>query len=125
MSSILIVPIRPVDHAALTQLLSPLKEIFHASASIEEITYLDSAFAFDTYRNQYNSTSLLAKILETYPARGGKVIGITSIDLFVPVLTYVFGEAQLDGTSAVVSRSGCMNFFTDMIRIPFWSSSAC
>jgi archaemetzincin len=103
MSSILIVPIRPVDHAALTQLLAPLEEIFHASAAIEEMKYLDSAFAFDGYRNQYNSTLLLAKILETYPAAGGKAVGITSVDLFVPVLTYVFGEAQLDGTSAVVS----------------------
>jgi archaemetzincin len=111
MSSILIVPIRPVDHAALTQLLAPLKDIFHTSAAIEEIKYLDPAFAFDTYRNQYNSTLLLAKILGTYPAAGGKVIGITSVDLFVPVLTYVFGEAQLDGTSAVVSSFRLHEFF--------------
>ncbi|HQT91630.1 MAG TPA: hypothetical protein PL001_06335 [Candidatus Kryptobacter bacterium] len=31
------------------------------------------------------------------------MLGVTSGDLFVPVLTYVFGEAQLDGKVAVVS----------------------
>lgn len=30
-------------------------------------------------------------------------MGVTSVDLFVPVLTFVFGEAQLDGKAAVVS----------------------
>jgi archaemetzincin len=34
---------------------------------------------------------------------GEKILGVTGIDLFVPVLTYVFGEAQLDGRAAVVS----------------------
>ena len=103
MSPILIVPIRPVDHAALTALLPPLTETFRRPVSIEERRYLDPAFAFDTYRNQYNSTALIAKLLETFNAFDGKIIGVTSVDLFVPILTYVFGEAQLDGTSAVVS----------------------
>jgi archaemetzincin len=103
MVSILIVPIRPVDHAELTALLAPLASAFELPVSIEESRYIDPAFAFDTYRNQFNSTSLLAALLERYPAHQGKIIGITTVDLFVPVLTYVFGEAQLDGTVAVLS----------------------
>ena len=103
MPSILIVPIRPVDHATLTALTGSMSETFRLPTHIEEQQYIDPSFAFDTYRNQYNSTSLLAKILETFPDYDGKIIGVTSIDLFVPVLTYVFGEAQLDGTGAVVS----------------------
>jgi archaemetzincin len=31
------------------------------------------------------------------------VLGVTACDLYVPVLTFVFGEAQLDGNCAVVS----------------------
>ena len=30
-------------------------------------------------------------------------MAVTTVDLYVPVLTYVFGEAQLDGKAAVVS----------------------
>ncbi len=32
-----------------------------------------------------------------------KVLAITNKDLFIPILTYVFGEAQLDGKSAIIS----------------------
>jgi archaemetzincin len=31
------------------------------------------------------------------------MLGVTEHDLFVPVLTYVFGEGQVEGHSAVVS----------------------
>jgi archaemetzincin len=103
MSSILIVPIRPVDHAELTALVSPLSNAFELPVSIEESNYLDPSFAFDTYRNQFNSTALIAALLERSEPFPGKIIGITTVDLFVPVLTYVFGEAQLDGRAAVLS----------------------
>jgi archaemetzincin len=103
MSSILIVPIRPVDHAELTALVSPLSNAFELPVSIEESNYLDPSFAFDTYRNQFNSTALIAALLERSESYPGKIIGITTVDLFVPVLTYVFGEAQLDGRAAVLS----------------------
>jgi archaemetzincin len=33
----------------------------------------------------------------------GRVLAVTDVDLFVPVLTFVFGEAQLPGRCAVVS----------------------
>ncbi len=36
---------------------------------------------------------------------GGKVLGVTDQDLFIPILTYVFGEAQLEGAAAVVSTA--------------------
>jgi archaemetzincin len=103
MPSILIVPIRPVDHAELTSLIAPLSNAFQQSVSIEESKYIDPAFAFDSYRNQFNSTALLSALLEQYSSYQGKIIGITTVDLFVPVLTYVFGEAQLDGKVAVLS----------------------
>lgn len=32
-----------------------------------------------------------------------KIIGITGLDLYIPILTYVFGEAQLGGKCALVS----------------------
>jgi archaemetzincin len=103
MSSILIVPIRPVDHAELTALTAPLASAFELPVSIEESNYIDPSFAFDTYRNQFNSTSIIAELLNRLPTHSGKIIGITAVDLFVPVLTYVFGEAQLDGRIAVLS----------------------
>jgi archaemetzincin len=34
-----------------------------------------------------------------------RVLGVTACDLYVPVLTFVFGEAQLDGNCAIVSTA--------------------
>jgi len=34
-----------------------------------------------------------------------RILGVTAWDLYVPVLTFVFGEAQLDGNCAVVSTA--------------------
>jgi archaemetzincin len=33
------------------------------------------------------------------------VLGLTDVDLFIPILTFVFGEAQLGGMAAVVSTA--------------------
>ena len=58
--------------------------------------------AFDSRRRQHSSGAILRWLLEKGPP-GGKVLGVTDRDLFIPILTYVFGEAQLGGSAAVVS----------------------
>jgi archaemetzincin len=54
-------------------------------------------------RNQYHATLILAGLLRHLPEDGSKIVGVTALDLFVPVLTFVFGQAQLNGHGAVVS----------------------
>jgi archaemetzincin len=58
--------------------------------------------AYDPRRKQHASGKILKWLLEAGPG-GGKVLGVTDRDLFIPILTYVFGEAQLGGGAAVVS----------------------
>ena len=65
--------------------------------------WFDPEHAFSMARGQYDSTRLLAALLDEPPDQGEKVIAIAGVDLFVPVLTYVFGEAQLGGRAAVAS----------------------
>jgi archaemetzincin len=60
--------------------------------------------AYDPRRRQHASGVILRWLLEAGPP-GGKVLGITDRDLFIPILTYVFGEAQLGGRAAVVSTA--------------------
>jgi archaemetzincin len=103
MPSILVVPVQPYDDDALRALIAPLESIFKFPASIDVETSIDPSFAFDAYRNQFNSTSIISAFTQRFNGAQGKIIGVTSVDLFVPVLTYVFGEAQLDGQMAVVS----------------------
>lgn len=61
---------------------------------------VDPAAAWNPLRGQYDSTRLLAALKARYD---GEVIGATACDLFIPVLTFVFGEAEMPGRAAVFS----------------------
>jgi archaemetzincin len=102
-SSIRLIPLKPVVLEVLPALVDPLQSIFSAAVTIEETEKRIVPSVLDDSRGQYNSTDILRALLERPQNPRTKLIGITSVDLFVPVLTYVFGEAQLDGTAAVVS----------------------
>ena len=71
---------------------------------------VDVNAAYDRVRGQYNSTTLLAALLGLAPA-GARILGITGVDLFIPVLTFVFGEAQLGGQAAVASSYRLRNSY--------------
>jgi archaemetzincin len=60
-------------------------------------------FSFDPGRAQYASIPVLETLLRLCPADAAKLLAVTSRDLFIPVLTFVFGHAQLGGRAAVVS----------------------
>ncbi len=67
--------------------------------------------AFDQSRGQYNSTALLTLLLNQFSSLDNKYILIVDVDLYIPVLTFVFGEAQLSGVASVVSTHRLQNQF--------------
>lgn len=60
-------------------------------------------FAFEPKRNQYYAKKIIEKLALELPPDCEKLIGITDVDLCTPVLTFVYGEAQLGGKVAIVS----------------------
>lgn len=60
-------------------------------------------FAFDSQRQQYGSIAVLEMVSRLCPDDAVRLVGVTERDLFIPVLTFVFGHAQLGGRAAVVS----------------------
>ncbi len=60
-------------------------------------------FAFDPGRRQYGSIPVLEMLLRRCPEDAAKLLAVTERDLFIPVLTFVFGQAQLGGRVGVVS----------------------
>jgi archaemetzincin len=60
-------------------------------------------FAWDAKRRQFHSTAILDLLSQQAPADTLKVIALTDRDLFIPILTHVYGEAQLGGLSCIVS----------------------
>lgn len=61
------------------------------------------AEAFDGERNQYNASRLLRYLKGQRFSRTGRVLGITTEDLYGGDLNFVFGQAQSPGSYAVVS----------------------
>lgn len=59
--------------------------------------------SYDAVRNQYISTRILKAMIREIPPDALKVLGVIDRDLCIPILTFVFGEAQLSGPAAVVS----------------------
>lgn len=102
MNSIKLVPLMPVSEELVHALVPPLSDVFGTEVTVEPPLRSAVDAAYDMYRAQYNSTLLIKELLHRFDSES-KILGITSVDLFVPVLTYVFGEAQLDGIAGVMS----------------------
>ncbi|MCF8129617.1 MAG: archaemetzincin family Zn-dependent metalloprotease [Deltaproteobacteria bacterium] len=63
----------------------------------------DPAYAYDKKRGQYNSKRVLKRLSASCPRQTFKIIGVTWVDLYVPILTFVFGAAQMSGQCGVIS----------------------
>jgi archaemetzincin len=61
------------------------------------------AAAYDTKRGQYQSVEIMKMLAEGAPRDAVRVLGITDVDLAIPMLSFLFGQAQLDGPVAVIS----------------------
>ena len=85
------------------QLAASLARAFHTPCRIRPQT-LDIGFALDPGRGQHHSTAILER-LQRLADPGVRLLAVTSADLYVPVLTFVFGEAQLEGPCAIVSTA--------------------
>ena len=87
----------------LEQFAASLARIFRTPCRIRPEIF-DPSFALDDRRQQYYSTAILQR-LERASDPDVHNLGVTAYDLYVPVLTFVFGEAQLDGNCALVSTA--------------------
>jgi len=63
----------------------------------------EPTFAFNVTRRQYLSTEILASMMQRTTLDTCRLLGVTLVDLYIPILTFVFGEAQLKGKCALVS----------------------
>ena len=61
------------------------------------------AYAFDPGRIQYNVARIIESMESMRSPGCRKILGILTVDLFLPVFTHVFGEAREGGRCAVVS----------------------
>jgi archaemetzincin len=110
MSYIDIVPIGEVEETLLLFLKQSLFQTFSIETRIRNRRF-DLSLVYDPARNQYNSTGLLLELINDTPPETLKILGVTELDLFIPIFTFLFGEAQLNGIAALVSAHRLHNQF--------------
>lgn len=101
-SEIRIVPIDDVDGELLEYLALTLPGSFAVPGVVLAET-LDPRPSYNATRRQYHSTDLLARLRKFNNGEGQKILGVTEVDLFIPIFTFVFGEAQVGGSLALMS----------------------
>lgn len=74
--------------------------------------------AWDGRRQQYSSEVLLRALLAGARDAGDRLLGVTAVDLCIPMLSFVFGQAQLKGTAAVVSTARLDPAFYGLVSRP-------
>ena len=102
MRIISLVPVGEVFRGQLETLAEGLTARLGVACSVQGRA-VDASSAFNPQRRQYNSTEILRILTPYVSSETWQVLGVTELDLFIPILTFVFGEAQLGGRGAVVS----------------------
>jgi len=98
-------PIGRVEEDILYILSSRLEETFNFQVERLEKIELPSE-AFNPSRNQYCSSLILKKMHKILTLeKQEKVLAVVDVDLYIPNLNFVFGEAELGGQLAIISLS--------------------
>ncbi|MGD9119040.1 MAG: archaemetzincin [Desulfobacterales bacterium] len=101
-NTIVISPIGDFTPELLDRVRAEIKLLYGFQTDIRPLLK-NLEFAFHTNRNQYHSTPILEQLALKAPPSALKVLAMVQVDLFIPILTHVYGEAQLGGKACIVS----------------------
>ena len=95
-------PVGAVDETALDAVERSVREAFRLDTKrLDPLPQPDHAY--DPQRKQHDSSVILRDVLRSRESDALRVLGVTEVDLFIPMLRFVFGQAQLRGESALIS----------------------
>jgi len=97
-----LLPLGDFEDGLAETLSTPLEQAFRLPCRLLPFR-LDPEFAFHAERQQYHSSELLHRMQEFVTSDSCRVLGLATVDLYIPILSFVFGEAQMGGPCAVVS----------------------
>ena len=99
-----LVPFGRVDISLVHGLAASLGKVFRAGVCISSPVQCIDRF-YDEGRSQYCSPMILQYLASNGERHwgGSRTLAIIGEDLYTPILTYVFGEAEFKGKAAIVS----------------------
>lgn len=102
MKRLQLLPVGKLSDGLLPSLQRALQKSFQIPCDIVP-TVLDPSAMFHAQRRQCHSSELLSAMQRLVGTECWRMLGVTENDLYIPILTFVFGEAQIGGPCALVS----------------------
>lgn len=104
-----LIPMGRTDMTAISVIAANLQAILGLNTRIIPVQP-EPEHAFLARRGQYDAGKIL-HALAAIPEGSRLRLAVVSVDIYTPILTFVFGESQLGGKAAVVSlfRTKCEN----------------
>jgi len=90
------------DKILLQKIAGAVQVVFGLPVDIES-GFTDLSGFYDPARRQYDGNRLIQFIHSEYGKNNRKTIGLFRVDLFIPVLTFIIGQAIYQGNAGVVS----------------------
>ena len=67
------------------------------------VSHTDLSVFYDPVRRQYDGNKLLKLMYSKITTKDVKIIGLFHVDLFIPILTFIFGQAIFKGNAGIAS----------------------
>ena len=99
---IIVRPLGDIADEVVNELKDGVNGIFNCPVEIKD-GLSDLAHAYNPQRKQYLSSKLIDSLNALERGRDEKVVGIADVDLYAPGLNFVFGEANKDSGTAIIS----------------------
>jgi archaemetzincin len=102
MNTLLLLPVGTIESSVLLDLRATIRTRLDIACEILAFR-LDTAPSYHPERQQYHSSEILRRMQGFVRPGDWRLLAVTDVDLYIPILKYVFGEAQMAGPCAVVS----------------------
>lgn len=100
--AICLLPVGEVKEDVLFFLQSELEKVFEKEVKIaQSLQHPD--YAYNPEREQYLSSEIVERIKKEKSKDCDRILGVTDVDLYVPSLNFVFGQADFFDKAAVIS----------------------
>lgn len=90
------------ERNVIDKISSDLLTFFGLPLDVRECS-LDISSFYNPDRRQYDANLILKKVSELAPQGPFMTIGLLRVDLYIPILTYIFGQSVLNGSVGIVS----------------------
>jgi len=102
MNLVHLLPVGKVEKSLLEDLRAALPRHLPVTCEVLPVE-LDPVPSYHVERQQYHSSEILERMQVLVRPEHWRLLGIAEVDLYIPILKYVFGEAQMGGPCALVS----------------------